>query len=300
MTNNSELLDQHESKIKDEASGIPGLVENWDFSSISVPRWQRREFMEILIRNGHLRPQSFIVKPLTRKSIWFVYFIYTPSGEMTLAHKFTLSRLRDLGVGICVVCATKDRSLVPDNLSIFADAIFWKAPEGYDFSAYSLALWEIACHSPGADVFIMNDSVFGPFNDLRQVLDKTPWELTGFTASSQLTNHIQSYAFILRNVDRMRMLKLSSVFFPFLALSNPSDVVKVQETRLARVAARTMKVGAFWFGDQRDVIDPTLVRPFELMDAGFPFLKRSLLGKHKKFQNTDAVIARLKSIGHPI
>lgn len=300
MKNISGLLDQHELELQTRESVIPGLVKNWNFHSPPVPRWQRREVMEILIRNSHFRPRSFVIKPLTQKLIWFVYFIYAPSGELTLAHKFTLSRLKDLGGGVCVVCATKDRSLIADELSITADAVFWKSLEGYDFSAYTLALWEISSHSPGADVFIMNDSVFGPFTDLRPFLKKSPWDLTGFTASSQLNYHIQSYAFMLGSVNRMRMLTLSSVFLPFFALSNPSDVVKVQETRLARVAARTMKVGAFWFGDQKDVIDPTLLRPFELIDAGFPFLKRSLFGKHKKFQDTDAVSARLESLGHPV
>jgi hypothetical protein len=46
------------------------------------------------------------------------------------------------------------------------------------------------------------------------------WDLTGFTASSQLANHIQSYAFSLKSVDRARMLRLSPVMFPFNAISD--------------------------------------------------------------------------------
>lgn len=300
MKNINSTLFQAEKANMAGPAHVPGLVENWDFHSDPVPRWQRRQIMEILLRNSHRRPRASVIKPLAQKPIWLLYFLYSPSGEITLTHKFTLSRLRDLGIAICVVCATKECSLVPNELLAFADAIFWKSLEGYDFSAYTLGLREISTHSPGADVIVMNDSVFGPFSDFRLLLKDSHWDLTGFTASSQLTHHIQSYAFMLRNVDRIRMLKLSPVFFPFVALSNPNDVIKVQETRLARVAARSMKVGAFWFGDQKDVSDPTLVRPFELMDSGFPFLKRSLLGKHKKFQDTEAVIARLERMGHPV
>jgi hypothetical protein len=145
----------------------------------------------------------------------------------------------------------------------------------------------------------MNDSVFGPFSDLREVIAKAPWDLTGFTSSNQVTNHIQSYAFILRGVNKARMAKLSTVFFPYFAMSNASAVVHVQETRLARVAARHMKVGAFWYGDCNEVIDPTLVRPLALLDAGFPFLKRSLLSKHKSFISADIVRSRLELLGHP-
>ena len=96
------------------------------------------------------------------------------------------------------------------------------------------------------------------------------------------------------------MRNLASVFFPFAALSRASDVIAVQETRLARVAARSMKVGAFWFGEADKILDLTLVLPFELLDAGFPFLKRSLLGKHKAFQNTDSVLSILEAYGHPL
>jgi len=171
---------------------------------------------------------------------------------------------------------------------------------GYDFSGYTLGLLEISRNSPGADVFVMNDSVFGPFCDLREVIAQAPWDLTGFTASNQVTNHIQSYAFIIRAVNKKRMAKLSTVFFPYIALSNMSAVVALQETRLARVASRHMTVGALWYGDKKEVIDPTLVRPLELLDVGFPFLKRSLLGKHQSFIDADLMYTRLQQFGHPI
>jgi hypothetical protein len=182
----------------------------------------------------------------------------------------------------------------------FCDALIWKALPGYDFSAYTVALQQISRRSSGADVFVLNDSVFGPFSDFRPLVEKSPWALVGFTASNQITNHIQSYAFFLRNVTRFRMACLSPVFIPFASFSEPSAVIYLQETRLARVAARSMKVGAFWFGHTKDVIDPTLVRPLELLDGGFPFLKQSLLGKHKSFINQELVLAQLKNLGHPI
>jgi len=225
--------------------------------------------------------------------------MYTPDGVVSKSHRFTLEHLRDLGLPVFVVCATSNPDLVPQELTRYCDALYWKGLSGYDFSGYTLALREISRSSPGADVFVMNDSVFGPFSDLREVIAKAPWDLTGFTSSNQLTNHIQSYAFILRNVDRTRMAKLSTVFFPYFAISNPNAVVRVQETRLARVAARHMTVGAAWYADYNEVIDPTLVRPLELLDAGFPFLKRSLIGKHKSFINTDTVRSRLELLGHP-
>lgn len=240
-----------------------------------------------------------MIKAVTQKHTWVVYFMYAPDGMLSTSHRFTLERLRDLGLSVFVVCATSRSDLIPHGLSAYCDALFWKGLSGYDFSAYTLALREISCSSPGADVFVMNDSVFGPFSDIRQDIARAPWDLTGFTSSNQVTNHIQSYAFIMRGVDKSRMAKLSTVFFPYFAMSDASGVIQVQETRLARVAARYMKVGAFWYGDRNEIIDPTLVRPIALLDAGFPFLKRSLLNKHKSFINAEVVHSRLEQLGHP-
>ncbi len=279
---------------------IDGLVRDWAFHSDPYPRWRRRQVLETLVRNGRRRPAWSVLKPLTPKSRWMVYFMYAPTGAILPSHRFTLSRLRDMGGNVLVVCATSDPRLVPEELKSFADAIFWKALDGYDFSAYTLALRQISQDSEGADVFVMNDSIFGPFVDLSTGMDHAPWELTGYSASSQIVHHVQSYAFFLKNVTRARMRKLATVFLPFAALSNPVHVIAVQELRFARIASRSMSVGAFWFGDAEKVKDPSLHRPIELLDAGFPFLKKSLLGKHKaKWHSNETILEALHDRGHP-
>lgn len=281
-------------------SCIPGLSRNWDFVCDAVPCWRRRQVAELMWRNGHRRPVWASLKPLMEKAEWTVYFLYAPQRVLTAAQRFTLRRLKDSGVNLLVVCAAKEASMIPEEINAYADALFWKALEGYDFSAYTLALRQISYRSPGANVLVINDSVYGPFTDLETCLKPSKWDLTGFTASSQLAHHIQSYVFSLKCVDRARMLKLAPVFFPVLAFSDPNAVINLQELRLARIASRSMGGGALWYGDAKHVIDPTLVRPFELIDAGFPFLKRSLVGKYKKFQDTEQVKSLLNELGHPV
>jgi lipopolysaccharide biosynthesis protein len=176
----------------------------------------------------------------------------------------------------------------------------WKDLPGYDFSAYRLVLSHLAGCSPGAEVLVMNDSVYGPFADLREVFDTAPWALTGFTASNLRESHIQSYAFLLRNLRPSTLVRLAPVLPPGIAFNQFRHIIDLQESRFARVAARSMSVGALWYGDVRDLSDPTLARPMELLDNGFPFLKRSLLGKHQGFIERDAVLARLHALGHPL
>jgi lipopolysaccharide biosynthesis protein len=279
---------------------IPGLTANWTFTPCHVARWERRQALETLWQFAHKRPPALTIKAVTKRQTWVVFFMYAPDGMLRTSHRFTLARLREQGLSVCVVCATSSPHLLPQELAGYCDALYWKGLSGYDFSGYTLALREISRRSPGADVLVLNDSVFGPFADLRQVIASAPWDLTGFTASNQITNHIQSYAFILRSVEKPRMARLSTVFFPYFAMSDVTAVIRLQETRLARVAARHMNVGAFWFGDCNEVVDPSLVRPLALLEAGFPFLKRSLLGKHQSFVDADMVRSRLELLGHPV
>jgi len=277
-----------------------GITRNWDFVPSPVMRWERRQMVERFLRAVHRRPAAKVVMAASARPAWIVYFMFTPDGVLHPAHRFTLARLRDEGLPLLVVCSCADENRMPAELPGLCDALLWKATPGYDFSAYTLALRHISRYSSGADVIVMNDSVFGPFTALRPVLEHSRWDLTGFTGSSELTNHIQSYAFCLRGVTPGRMARLATVFFPFGAMSVPQDVIVLQETRLARVAARSMKVGALWFSDATRVHNPTLVKPMELLDVGFPFLKRALLTKSSDYIERDVIFERLASHGHPL
>lgn len=278
----------------------PGIIQNWDFKASPMPRWRHRQAMEMFVRTIHRRPAWCALKPVRPKPTWVIYFLYAPDGSLGITHRFTLARLRDLGLPLLVVCSCPCAAQVPPELHGYADALYWKARPGYDFSAYTLALQQVSCNSPGADVIVFNDSVFGPFVDLRPMLSAASWRLTGFTASNQLTEHIQSYAFILKGVDRMTMWRLAPVLFPFAAVSQRDAVIILQEIRLARVAARSMSVGAFWFADSTRVLDPSLGVPLQLVDAGFPFMKRRLLRQPFDGIDRQAVDARLRRLGHPV
>lgn len=287
-----------------ESSTLPGVLRHWDFTPSPVSRWQRRTNAQSLLRNMRRAPAWKDIKPVTPKPMWATYFLFSPDGDLHVRHRFTLSRLRDMGFSILVICSTRDASQIPQELHALCDALVWKGLDGYDFSAYKLALWQISLHSPHADVLVINDSVFGPFTDLRADLKAAPWDLAGFMGSDKITNHIQSYAFLVKNVDRKRMLQLSPVLFPFIAVSEREAVIQLQELRMARVAARSMRTGAFWFAQSALVDNPTIKRPLELVDAGFPFLKYMLLTKPRAFTKSptskDDILGRLEQLGHPI
>lgn len=278
---------------------IQGMVKNWDFVPNPVSFPLRRYYIRRLLTGMQRRPACKELKAVYARPRWIIYFIYAPTGTLSPAHYFTMSRLRDSGISLLVVCAAGSPIEIPEDVYKYADAVLWKSLAGFDFSAYTLALWAISKKSPHSDVFVLNDSVFGPFSDIKDDFANLRWDLTGFTASCEGRNHLQSYAFFMRDVCSLTMTRLSTVFFPLIALDSFADVVTLQELRFATVAAGHMKVGAFWFEENR-AVNPVLVRPFELIDAGFPFLKKALLGKNSEFQQVEEVRSKLYELNHPV
>lgn len=270
-----------------------GFVPNWSFESSIVPRWRYRQVLEALLRRGIKSPDFVAIKEVVQRPLWALYFVFAPEGNLTTAHRFTLAKLRLQGFGIFVVVATKDFHSLPHDLTDMADAVYWKALPGYDFSAYSLGLSVLARRSAGATVLVMNDSVLGPVCDVLDMTTKAPWELTGFTASGVIENHVQSYAFVLKNFTSDRLLRLRTVLFPFFACGGRDDVIACQESRMARVASAVMTVGAYWYLQGGD---PTQHAPFELMDAGCPFVKRSLIEPRSSFADKERAQAFFQDI----
>ena len=279
---------------------VPGLQTWWDYRPSEPDLCIRYRRLVARFLHEHPRPAWLPIKPVQPHEQWVAYFTFLPNGALSDTHRFTLRHLRDEGCRLLVICATPEVSMVPPELSRYADALYWKGMGGYDFSAYTLALEQIAEHSAGADVLVLNDSMFGPFHPVLPCLQGARWELTGLTASSLNENHLQSYGFAIRSLDRPRLEQLRGVFFADKAFNHADQVIWVQELLLAREAARHMSVGAFWYSDGSSVDDPCLRRPFDLVSAGFPFMKRSLLGKMARFQDPDRVRAFLSAQGHPV
>lgn len=276
------------------------LLSNWAFTPSPVT-WRTRFARLFQLCTGIRRrpPHCVLVAP-SPAARWSIYFIYAPDGELRPYQRFTLNRLKARGVPLFVVIATRTAADIPFEIHALADALIWKGLSGFDFSAYALALHRLAATSPGCEALVMNDSVMGPFGDIDTLVDAAPWALVGFTGYGFVENHIQSYAFVLRNINRKHLAALRTIFPRKIAFNGFKGVVYCQETRFARVANRVMQVGALWYGTPATTGDPTLSQAIKMVEQGFPFLKCSLFGKFAGVQNDAALRDLLCEQGHPL
>lgn len=276
------------------------LQSDWTFTPTTANR-QVQIVRQIERLRGRIRlPAHELLVPPRGEGSWTVYFVYLPEGRLDPVHRFALDRLRALGRRLLVVCAAPNAAAIPEELARAADALLWKDLPGFDFSAYALGLRALAEHCPGSDALVLNDSTFGPLVDLRPWLDRVRWDLTGFTATSNVENHLQSYAFHLRDVTPKRLRALASVLPEHHAFDRFWAVVTWQETRFARIAARSMSVGSLVYADNAEAQDPMLQLALPLASAGFPFLKRSLLGKLSHVAPREETLATLAAAGYPV
>ncbi len=61
-----------------------------------------------------------------------------------------------------------------------------------------------------------------------------------------------------------------------------------------------MSVGSFLYSDHAKAEDPMLQLALPIASAGFPFLKRSLLGKLEHVAPREATLATLAAAGYPV
>lgn len=275
-----------------DAAALPaGFVARWSYVPSMAGREIRLERLRARLRHAAFPPHQVLAPIRAAREVWLLHFVYAPRGQLSGSQRVTLRRLKDLALPLLVVCATPEPQQVPTEVAASADALLWKDPRGYDFAAYTVGLHEVARASPGATVYVCNDSVFGPMNDVRPLIHAAPWDLTGLTAHHGDENHLQTYAFVLKGVTPARLAALEPVFTTRWSLAWGDHVVAAQETKLSRLAAQSMTVGSYVYAGPPLPGDPMTTRAFEMIEMGHPYLKKSLLGKMHKYQDVERVAA---------
>lgn len=161
----------------------------------------------------------------------------------------------------------------------FAGGIILRENVGYDFGAWASVIRLLPELSHASRLAIVNDSVYGPLGDFKNVLDRvraTSADFVGAIESFEFKPHIQSFL-VFFNFGALR----SRVFWKFwrsVRLGNREQVIRDYELRLSqRLQAGGLAQAILFPAPSGYTANPTIRRWRELVYEGFPYIKRQVL-----------------------
>lgn len=200
-----------------------------------------------------------------------VFVTYAPDGQIPERAIRHASIWRDEGYEVLFVVALDNFSNHP---SIPFGHALCRENIGHDFAAWSRALAEMPLDETVV-LATVNDSVFasGALAKSIRNAERSKADMVGFTENHEGRRHIQSYAVIFKG----RCIN-SDAFSDFWKprLGSRNQVIWTYEVQMAaRMARDGFKVEALFPLKSR--LNPTHFHWPELLDRGFPYLKRSSL-----------------------
>jgi len=266
-----------------------------------LPYVRRRDYRRLLARHDALinapiaRPRCATdaairtVKPiaaaLAGEICLFVTHAAVPALKPHVVHHARCLAESGFSVVLMVNAEGDGKSLAlgADVLDRLAGA-YVRENAGFDFGGWGHG-WALGGGFPQATrLLLVNDSIVGPLDRVKfaALLDRlraSDADVVGLTANFVPHPHLQSF-FLAFGPRALAAPVLRAVFDGMHALPTKELVIDAYETALTRqLAAAGLSVAALFeplYDDPRSA-DDTLLRWRELIDAGFPFVKASLL-----------------------
>lgn len=207
-----------------------------------------------------------------------IFVSYVQNGRVAEDVSYQLQAWKSAGFKIVLVLTVDDEYY--DNLEYdfnLVDGLLIRRNKGYDFGAWASAIVDLPtlCH---ANLLITaNDSVIGPlagFEDFIDRIKKSKYNFTGIVESAERNKHYQSF---MLAYDRS-ILKSEHFlnFWQNIKVGGRDQIILWYELKMPTVWSRHgFTHGALY--PARNNSNPTLVYWRELVEAGFPFLKKRLI-----------------------
>src|SRR5947209_1819692 len=179
--------------------------------------------------------------PVADSKLEAVYVHYDRYG---VVHDFVLTQLRALvEAGFRVTFVTnspkfEDRAF--DLVAPMCRQVLWRWNAGYDFGGYKDGLKAVGALDGVQQLIIMNDSVYGPFWSLRELLARISpeiFDVWGITDSWEHAYHVQSY-FMLFFRPALQSEGFKSFWERLPYCSDKPWIIKHGEVKLTQVLTR--------------------------------------------------------------
>lgn len=221
---------------------------------------------------------------------------WTKTAQMSLSLSQYLFRLEEIGFRSLLVNASGFSSPLewPHGIPV-TTTVVRRDNIGYDFGSWSSALRTFPWIRAHQAVLLTNDSMVGPFASLDTIADAaraSHADLFGLTESYQGAHHPQSY-FLLFRGGVLAERPWTRFFDAVREEETKEDIVRAYEFGVPRVCSRYGYSWETMVGADAAVSgegNPTFDRWRYLLEAGIPFVKRSLI-TDSDYQATVAEVA---------
>jgi lipopolysaccharide biosynthesis protein len=191
---------------------------------------------------------------------------YDPDGIVDDHILYSLAAYRPLFERIVFVSVSTQR--MPEGSEHLVDEFIKRDNIGYDFVSWKTGLKEI--RNPGSyfEIVFVNDSVYGPFFDLRQALlapHIKHFDFWGMVASHQNRWHIQSWFFSMRH-NLVQSRDMSAFWETVEPLGNKQDIIASYELAMATFfVKRGWRAGALYEAPRRATLQILMARKFSAL-----------------------------------
>jgi len=198
-----------------------------------------------------------------------------------------VQHLLDAGMPVVLIVNT---ILAPESITVTPalserlSGLYVRPNIGFDFAAWAHG-WFLCGRPTGlAHLLLVNDSIVGPlssaaFTSMMQRLRSSSADVVGLTESTQTRPHLQSF-FLAFGRKALQSQDLQQFFEHLYALPTKEMVIDAYETQLTqRLRAAGLSTEALFpaLTDDRWSPNDTFYRWADLIRAGFPFIKTSVL-----------------------
>jgi hypothetical protein len=218
------------------------------------------------------------IKQLTKLRTELALFVAVATNGRLKPHvEHYLRALVKENIGVALVVAADAPLLeISHDLVDKLDAFYIRENRGYDFAAWAHLL-RVAPEILNVEIlYLVNDSVFGPFNQqlfsrLLEQIRLSSSDLIGLTENVERGWHLQSY-FLAAKKAAIRSQSFGEFFGRIVAFESKDDVIDEYETQLASLlTAAGLRCSVLF--PTPTVKNPMVLAWRDLVAAGLPFLK---------------------------
>ena len=232
----------------------------------------------------------------------FIFCHFDALGELKKPVQHYLNALSGIGDIIFVSNspALTENIIALDFLNEVCMSVYVRDNDSYDFGcwAYGISHNLPQIRAQYDHLICCNDSCIGPFCDLDIIINDFILgnvDVGGLTANKDRGLHLQSYfIFYGKNIINSSLFEL--FWKNIRSWKDKNDIINYYEVSWLRVLILSGYNVSVYFSDYFDASNNTVMKPLELLQSGFPFIKREVIEKNPFKIDLDEFLSSVSSL----